>query len=250
MEDDILVLEAEPVEEPEDEVTEVPVTPDAPQIDERAVAIKYLQENEDEFRNLAKVAQRMYPESPRPEAPQGGQGPVKPVFPDHNAFGSWEEYHDAVRDYNEKNDAYNDARLAAVVHGVRAEYAPVTSTVAVTKAVDQIVSEAKLPESAKSFLAAQLQGMNAAQIEALDPQSKNLLVLAAKGAALEAGTLPVGRNGRQLTPSEPIAGVGPMQVKLAQGVSKGELNAYLEMTGKTLTKDVISHLQSEGYLEK
>ena len=62
--------------------------------------------------------------------------------------------------------------------------------------------------------------------------------------------MPTGRtNGKNIPAAEPVAGIGPVQVQLADGVTKGELDAYLKMTGKTMNRDTVAALRKDGYLK-
>lgn len=238
--EEVIILEAPVVEETTDALPvaeEEPVAaPVAAPYDPREVAYQYLRDNPDELRDLGRVAQRMTAQEP--EA-------LKPPNPDD--FGTWEDYFAANNDYTQK---LIDQAVNTAVGSITKQYEPIVGTQAVTMAVDQIAAKFQVPDEAKSFIAENLRGLSPQVIAGLDDGARRILALAAKGEALERGAMPTGRsNGKTLPAAEPVAGVGPVSVQLAEGVSRGEVDAYLKMTGKRLDRATVADLRKEGYLK-
>lgn len=238
---EVIIVEAPvetevPVEEVAVEVEPEPVAEAAATPNARDVAYQYLRDNPEEMQSLARVAQRMTQQEP--EALKA---------PDPDDFGTWEEYFRANNEYTQK--AIN-AAVSEAVGGITRQYEPIVGTQAVTMAVDQIASKFGVPEEAKGFIAENLRGLSPQVIAGLDDGARRILALAAKGEALERGAMPTGRtNGKNIPAAEPVAGIGPVQVQLADGVTKGELDAYLKMTGKTMNRDTVAALRKDGYLK-
>lgn len=247
---EVIIVEAPAeVEAPvEETVVEVEAAPVAEPPNPRDVAYQYLRDNPEEMQSLARVARRMTAQ----ETQQ--QRLVKPVPPDEADFATWEQYHAAVKTYQVEMADYTDraieSAVAQVASKLASQYDPIIGDQAVTKAVNQIASKFGVPEEARGFLADNLQGLGPDVIAGLDDDVRRILALAAKGEALERGALSTGRsNGKNIPAAEPVAGIGPVQVQLADGVTKGELDAYLKMTGKTMNRDTVAALRKDGYLK-
>lgn len=230
-------VEAEvPVEEVAVEVEPEPVAYVAAVRNARDAAYQYLRDNPDELKDLARVAQRMT-----------AQEPETLKAPDPDDFTTWEDYFRANNEYTQK--AIN-AAVSEAVGGIAKQYEPIVGTQAVTMAVDQIASKFGVPEEAKGFIAENLRGLSPQIIAGLDDGARRILALAAKGEALERGAMPTGRtNGKNIPAAEPVAGIGPVSVQLAEGVTRGELDAYLKMTGKTMNRETVAELRKDGYLK-
>lgn len=250
---EVIIVEA-PVEtevpEIEEEAVEVaePVADAAQAPNARDAAYQYLRDNPDELRDLARVAQRMTAQ----EVQQ--QRLVRPEPPDEADYPTWEQYHAAVKTYQVQMADYTDRAIEAAVtqatSKLASQYDPIVEDQAVTKAVGQIASKFGVPEEAKGFIAENLRGLSPQIIAGLDDGARRILALAAKGEALERGAMPTGRtNGKNIPAAEPVAGIGPVSVQLAEGVTRGELDAYLKMTGKTMNRDTVAALRKDGYLK-
>ena len=238
---EVIIVEA-PVETEAPDIEEVAVEVAEPVAEAAAVpnardaAYQYLRDNPDELRDLARVAQRMT-----------AQEPETLKAPDPDDFTTWEDYFRADRIYQQQ---YTAQEVARAEQRIQQQYEPIVGTQAVTMAVDQIASKFGVPEEAKGFIAENLRGLSPQIIAGLDDGARRILALAAKGEALERGAMPTGRtNGKNIPAAEPVAGIGPVSVQLADGVTKGELDAYLKMTGKTMNRDTVAALRKDGYLK-
>lgn len=229
--EDVEGLQDEQTPEEEEERAQPTQAPQA--VDPRAAAYEYFRNNPAEYQSMLKAAQVV--ESTREQRPN--------LPPDPDEFGTYEEYFKAQNQYLSRREAEIEARLEAKLSGIGTMVAaPVTDRV-----IDSMMKSHSLPEEARSFLQEELAGIPPDTLVGLDSRATGLLARAARDYANEQKAK-LGSNGR-VRHAEPVAGVGPTKLQLADGVTHDDLNAYLALTGKQLDKATVAELRKGGYVK-
>lgn len=203
---------------------------------EREEAYRFFRDNPEELEALVNVAQRAYSgeAEPRHEGVSGQQdADPKPTLEDCG----W--------DHETYTDQLTDWKLRQTVGALRSEYTPVVQAQSAAMAAQHFGDEIGVDDVGREFLKEQFTMLPPQVLGSLSPEAKRVFALAAKGFAAESQ----GHTNGRVMHAEPVAGVGPMRVQLADGVRQGELNAYLSITGKSLNKETVKELRAAGYLK-